>query len=35
MSARVTIVGTDGDIEVKCIRAFALGMAYERLGGEE
>jgi len=27
--------GSDGDIEAKCIRAFALGMSYERLGGEE
>lgn len=25
-------LGSDGDIENKCIRAFALGMAFERIG---
>lgn len=28
-------LGHDGDIENKCIKAFALGMAFERIGGEE
>jgi hypothetical protein len=28
-------LGHDGDIENKCVRAFALGMAFERIGGEE
>lgn len=27
--------GSDGDVESKCVRAFALGMAFERLGGYE
>lgn len=26
-------LGSDGDIENKCVRAFALGMAFERIGG--
>lgn len=28
-------LGHDGDFENKCIRAFALGMAFERMGGDE
>lgn len=28
-------LGHDGDIEAKCVRAFALGMAFERIGGQE
>lgn len=27
--------GGDWDIESKCVRAFALGMAFERIGGEK